>query len=302
MYDEPFADSSQIPTHLLSLLTRQKVTVALSGDGGDELFTGYNRYHWAEKIWSPFSRMPGPVRRFSAAALRSIPESAYDGLSRALPVRYRPQQPGYNVHRIADLIALPSIDAVYEQLVSQTSRPDKFLKGIHNDTCTWLKDVRFATGLTDPVDRMRYSDQMVYLPDDVLTKVDRASMAVGLEVRAPLLDHRIVEWVWRLPPQLNTHACRPKHLLRCVLERYVPAALVDRPKRGFGVPLARWLRGPLREWAESLLSPEALQTDSLLDPQSVRSLWADFLKGADRNQYLVWNVLMLAAWSRAWRV
>ena len=302
MYDEPFADSSQIPTHLISLLTRQKVTVALSGDGGDELFTGYNRYRWAERFWTPFARMPGPVRHLSAAALRSIPQGAYDGLSRLLPAVYRPQQAGFNAHRIADLIALPSIDAVYEQLVSQTNRPAAFLNGVHDETGTWLKDVPFAAGLADPVDRMRYADLMAYLPDDVLTKVDRASMAVGLEVRAPILDHRIVEWVWRLPRQLNSRARRPKHLLRCVLERYVPAALVDRPKRGFGVPLSTWLRGPLREWADSLMSAQALGRGSLLDPRPVQALWADFLKGTDSNQYLVWNVLMLADWSRVWRV
>lgn len=301
MYDEPFADSSQIPTHLISLLTRQQVTVALSGDGGDELFTGYNRYHWAEKIWAPFARMPWPIRRVCGATLRSIPQGAIDCLSHLLPAASRPQQAGFNLHRIADLIGLPSIDAVYEQLVSHTDRPTAFLKAVQDETGAWTKGESFSSQLADPIDRMRYADLMTYLPDDVLTKVDRASMAVGLEVRAPILDHRVVEWVWRLPPHLNSRARRPKHLLRCVLERYVPATLVDRPKRGFGVPLSNWLRGPLHDWAESLLSTRSLENGSLLDPRSVQALWVDFLSGSDRHQYLVWNVLMLADWARAWR-
>jgi asparagine synthase (glutamine-hydrolysing) len=301
MYDEPFADSSQIPTYLISLLTRQNVTVALSGDGGDELFTGYNRYHWAEKIWAPFARMPQPIRRVCGATLRSIPQSAYDCLSLLLPAAHRPQQGGFNVHRIADLIALPSIDAVYDRLISHTDSPMSFLKGSEDRADGQSAQYEFLSGLTDPVDRMRYADLMSYLPDDVLTKVDRASMAVGLEVRAPILDHRIVEWVWHLPPHLNTRARRPKHLLRCVLERYVPAALVDRPKRGFAVPLSRWLRGPLRDWAEDLLSTRSLADGSLLDPPPVRRLWADFLAGSDRHQYLLWNILMLVDWARVWR-
>lgn len=301
MYDEPFADSSQIPTHLISLLTRRHVTVALSGDGGDELFTGYNRYHWAERLWSPFARVPAPLREICGSALRAIPQGAYDAISALLPAACRPQQPGFNVHRIADLIALPSIDAVYRRLVSHTANPNAFLRNVRDEAGAWSDQIDLVKNLRDPVDRMRYADLLGYLPDDVLTKVDRASMAVGLEVRAPMLDHRIVEWAWRLPERLNTRAPRPKHLLRCVLERYVPAVLVDRPKRGFAVPLAAWLRGPLREWAENLISSQTAAS-SLLDPRAVKVLWADFLKGSDRQQYLVWNVLMLADWARAWRM
>lgn len=301
MYDEPFADSSQIPTHLISLLTRREVTVALSGDGGDELFTGYNRYRWAERVWAPFARMPAPLRHLSAAAMRAVPQGAYDSMWGLLPAAYRPQQAGFNVHRIAELIALPSIDAVYERLVSHTNTPAAFLNGVPAEEPAWAHAGGEVGGLSDPVDRMRYADLKAYLPDDVLTKVDRASMAVGLEVRAPILDHRVVEWAWRLPARLNTRARRPKHLLRCVLERYVPAALVNRPKQGFAVPLATWLRGPLREWAESLISSQTVSSNSLFDSRAVQHLWANFLKGTDRDQYLVWNVLMLAAWSNVWR-
>ena len=298
MYDEPFADSSQIPTHIVSALTRQRVTVALSGDGGDELFSGYNRYQWAEKIWAAGGRLPGRVRRVMATAIRSIPPQIYDGGSRALPYLRRIGQVGHKAHRLAQTLEASSIGGVYDRLISHHERPAEFLlDAAEARNPLWDQNSQF---LPDPIDRMRYLDMLTYLPDDILTKVDRASMAVALEVRVPLLDHRIVEWVWRLPTSLNARAPRAKHLLRRVLARYVPEQLVKRPKMGFGVPLADWLRGPLREWAESLLTERMLVADGIFSPAIVRSLWTRFLNGKQHDDYLVWNILMFQSWHRAW--
>ena len=298
MYDEPFADSSQIPTHIVSALTRQRVTVALSGDGGDELFSGYNRYQWAEKIWAPGEKLPVALRRTMATAIRSIPPQIYDNVSRALPYLRRVAQVGHKAHRLAQTLEVSSIDDVYYRLVSHHERPAEFLlDAAETRSPLWDQDLQF---LPDPIDRMRYLDILTYLPDDILTKVDRASMAVALEVRVPLLDHRVVEWVWRLPGSLNARAPRAKHLLRRVLARHVPDRLVERPKMGFGVPLADWLRGPLREWAESLMSERMLVADGIFRPSAVRSLWTRFVNGKQHDDNLVWNILMFQSWYRAW--
>ncbi len=298
MYDEPFADSSQIPTHLVSALTRKHVTVALSGDGGDELFSGYNRYQWAERVWKPFSWAPYPLRQAGASAIRSLPQSFYDALFAYAPGTGKIRQAGHKAHRVADIISVPSIDEVYRRLVSHTDKPNELLSsGGEVRGAAW--DENLLSLLPDPIDRMRYLDLCTYLPDDILTKVDRASMATALEVRVPFLDHRVVEWVWRLPARLNARAPRPKHLLRQVLARYVPPSLSDRPKMGFGVPLGDWMRGPLREWAEDLLSASSLR-DGPLRAEPVRAAWAAHLGGSNNHQYLLWNVLMLQAWRREW--
>jgi asparagine synthase (glutamine-hydrolysing) len=299
MYDEPFADSSQVPTHIVSALTRKRVTVALSGDGGDELFSGYNRYQWAETVWRPTGKAPLPIRRFMSSAIRVVPPGAYDRIARYTPYLRRVPQVGYKAHRLAQTLAVPSIDSVYYQLVSHHQNPGELVNGAQEvRTDCWKQNL---TGLLpDPIDRMRYLDMSTYLPDDILTKVDRASMAVALEVRVPFLDHRLVEWVWRLPSSQNARAARPKHVLRRVLSRYVPDRLVDRPKMGFGVPLADWLRGPLRDWGEDLMDRAGLNSDGIFDAEAVRSLWDEFLSGDDRRYYLVWNILMFQAWHRRW--
>jgi asparagine synthase (glutamine-hydrolysing) len=299
MYDEPFADSSQIPTFIVSALTRRHVTVALSGDGGDELFSGYNRYQWAETVWGSGGKLPPFARRTIAAAIRSVPQQWYNILARTMPyVRHIPQV-GYKAHRLAQALDVPEIDDVYYRLVSHHECPaELLLDPIETRNSLWNENLRKL--LSDPIDRMRYIDMLTYLPDDILTKVDRASMAVALEVRVPLLDHRVVEWVWRLPGALNTRAPRAKHLLRRVLARYVPDRLVERPKMGFGVPLAQWLRGPLREWAEALLAERSLEVEGVFRPAMVRALWTQFLSGEDRNYYLIWNFLMFEDWHRHW--
>ena len=236
------------------------MTVALSGDGGDELFSGYNRYQWAEKVWGSGGKLPRAGRRTVAAAIRAIPPQWYDQVSRTLPYMRRIPQVGHKAHRLAQTLEVSSIDDVYYRLVSHHERPAEFLlDAVEARNPLWSRDLRKF--LTDPIERMRYFDMLTYLPDDILTKVDRASMAVGLEVRVPLLDHRVVEWVWRLPAAMNARAPRTKHLLRRVLARYVPDRLVERPKMGFGVPLAQWLRGPLRDWADALITQHALQAD-----------------------------------------
>jgi asparagine synthase (glutamine-hydrolysing) len=299
MYDEPFADSSQIPTHIVSALTRKRVTVALSGDGGDELFSGYNRYQWAETVWRSGSKMPIPLRRLVSSTIRAVPPGTYDSIARYVPYLRQVPQVGHKAHRLAHTLSVPSIDSVYYQLVSHHQSPGELVKGSQEvRTACW--DQNLTALLPDPVDRMRYLDMSTYLPDDILTKVDRASMAVALEVRVPFLDHRLVEWVWRLPSSRNARAGRPKHLLRRVLARYVPDRLVDRPKMGFGVPLADWLRGPLRDWGESLMSEAGLNAEGIFNVEIVRSLWTEFLDGSDRAYYLVWDVLMFQAWLRRW--
>jgi asparagine synthase (glutamine-hydrolysing) len=299
MYDEPFADSSQIPTHIVSALTRKRVTVALSGDGGDELFSGYDRYRWVESVWRPSAKMPLALRRLASSGIRVVPPSAFDRMARYLPYFRRVPQVGQKAHRLAQILSASSIDSVYHQAVSHHQNPDNFVKWSQEvRTACWGQNLKVL--LADPVDRMRYLDMCTYLPDDILTKVDRASMAVALEVRVPLLDHRLVEWIWKLPSFQNARAQRPKHLLRRVLSRYVPDRLVERPKMGFGVPLVDWLRGPLRSWAEDLMNEAGLSADDIFDVEAVRSVWAEFLSGDNGRYFFIWNILMFQAWHRRW--
>ena len=300
MYDEPFADPSQVPTHIVSALTRKRVTVALSGDGGDELFSGYDRYRWTESVWRPSAKMPLALRRLASSGIRVVPPGAFDSMARYVPYLRRVSHVGQKAHRLAQILSLPSIDSAYYQVAaSHDQNPDNLVKGSQEvRTACWSQNLEML--LPDPVDRMRYLDMCTYLPDGVLTKVDRASMAVALEVRVPLLDHRLVEWMWRLPSFQNARARRPKHLLRRVLARYVPDRVVERPKMGFGVPLADWLRGPLRNWGEDLMNEAGLNAGDIFDVKAIRSLWAEFLNGDNERYFLIWNILMFQAWHRRW--
>jgi asparagine synthase (glutamine-hydrolysing) len=300
MYDEPFADPSQIPTHIVSALTRKRVTVALSGDGGDELFSGYDRYQWTQKIWRPSAKMPLALRRLVSSSIRAVPPSTYNSIARYVPYFRRVPRVGQKAHRLAQILSVPSIDSVYYQLVaSHHQNPDSLVNGAQEvRTACWAQNLNVL--LPEPVDRMRYLDMCTYLPDDILTKVDRASMAVALEVRVPFLDHRLVEWIWKLPSIQNARAQRPKHLLRRVLARHVPDRLVERPKMGFGVPLADWLRGPLRDWAEDLMNEACLSAGDIFDVEAVRTLWTEFLNGDNGRYFLIWNILMFQAWHRRW--
>jgi asparagine synthase (glutamine-hydrolysing) len=297
-YDEPFADSSQIPTFLVSELTRRHVTVALSGDGGDELFAGYNRYVWTREIWRRLAWMPERLRLAAARMMRALPPRVWDRIFSVIPPSHRPRTAGDKVHKLAGMLTLATPDALYRQLISQWENPELAMPSVR-EARGLLFDASVAGIVPDFDERMRYIDTLTYLPDDILTKVDRASMAVSLEARVPLLDHRVVAFAWRLPPHMLVRGGTSKWLLRQVLYRYVPRALIERPKMGFGVPIDAWLRGPLRDWAEDLLSASELR-DAGLDPQVVRHYWQQHLSSDRDRQYPLWAVLMLQAWRRRW--
>lgn len=293
IYDEPFADSSQIPTHLVSVLTRRHVTVALSGDGGDELFGGYNRYVFSARWGRLLARVPHSARAGLAAALRRLPAESLHGLLRCLPGL--PPLAADKLLKAAEILPLDS-DGIYRRLVSQIGDIAPLIPGVVEPR--WPFDGDPLAGCGDAIDRMQILDTTTYLPDDILTKVDRASMAPALEVRVPLLDHRVVELAWRLSRGMKIRGGTGKWALRQVLARHVPRELVERPKQGFGVPLATWLRGPLRDWAEDLLDPSRLGAP--FAPGPVRRMWAEHLGGRRNFAYGLWNILMFEAWRRRW--
>jgi asparagine synthase (glutamine-hydrolysing) len=297
-YDEPFADSSQIPTYLVSAMTRRHVTVALSGDGGDELFAGYNRYQLAQRFWRSLSLLPRSLRRGAAAAITAMSPDRWTSLLTALPSRVRPPQAGDKMHKAAGVLRLDSAEAIYRRLVSHWEPAEIMPQAREPESL--LGDRTLAQEFPDVLARMQFLDLVTYLPDDILTKVDRASMAVALEARVPLLDHRVVEFSWRLPRQARVRGNTSKWLLRQVLYRHVPPELVERPKMGFGIPLGEWLRGPLRDWAEALLDERRLREAGLLDAATVRRYWQEHIQGGRNWQYLIWDVLMLEAWRERW--
>lgn len=298
MYDEPFSDSSQIPTHLVAALARRDVTVALSGDGGDELFGGYSRYLLLDQLWTRLERVPMPLRRAGARALLGVSTSTWDRVFRAagpmLPARARQAHPGDKLHKLAAGIGHTRPEDVYLQLVSLWQDPGSMVLG-GREPITALTDPEMALD-AEPLLRAMQLDAVTYLPDDILAKVDRAAMAVSLETRVPLLDHRLYELAWRLPTSMRVRGGTGKWLLRQVLRSYVPAELVERPKMGFGVPIGSWLRGPLRPWAEDLLDERRLRDQGLLDPAPIRAAWEGHVSGAVDEKYRLWAILVLQAW------
>lgn len=302
LYDEPFSDSSQIPTFLVSELARRHVTVSLSGDGGDELFGGYNRYFWATNIWRRVGWAPQPMRSALAGALMALPPSAWNGvfmsLSRFLPVGWRYANPGDKLHKLAEVLAVRTPEEIYLGLVSHWKQPTEVVRGSHEPPTVLTDPARWAD-LPDFEQRMMYLDQMTYLPDDILTKVDRAAMGVSLETRVPFLDHRVVEFAWSLPLSMKIRHGQGKWLLRQVLYRHVPKELMERPKMGFGVPIDMWLRGPLKGWAEELLDEARLQREGYFNPRPIRRKWAEHLTGRRNWSYYLWDVLMFQAWLEA---
>jgi asparagine synthase (glutamine-hydrolysing) len=299
IFDEPLADPSQLPTILVSQLARQHVTVALSGDGGDELFGGYNRYVYGTRMLPRMNRVPAMVRRRVAAGLGSIPPTAWDRLSQFTAPLFPTGRVGERVHKVSNLMRGDSVGDMYRSLLSAWQQPDDLVvdSRASEDQNRQILD---GSEPTDLLDRMMLADQMAYLPDDLLAKLDRASMAVSLEVRAPLLDHRLVEFSWRLPPSLKLRGNVSKWSLRQVLYRRVPKPLVERPKMGFSVPIDRWLRGPLRKWAETLLSCEALGRGGLLDPAPIIRAWTDLQEGRRPAGPALWGVVMFQAWRARW--
>lgn len=298
-FDEPFADSSQIPTYLVSEMTRKHVTVSLSGDGGDEMFAGYNRYFWGETLWRRFGYWPKAVRGLGAGMIRSLSPSTWDRIFGVFPARFHPPQAGDKMYKLAGILSLDSQEALYRRLVSQWENPDDVAQS-PEDRSGALWDESIRRDIPDFMERMQFLDAITYLPDDILSKVDRASMAVSLEARVPLLDHRVVEFAWSLPKSMKVRSGEGKWLLKQVLYRYVPKELLERPKMGFGVPIDHWLRHELRDWAEDLLDERSMREDGLFDPRPVREKWAEHLSGRRNWHYPLWNVLMFQAWKRHW--
>jgi asparagine synthase (glutamine-hydrolysing) len=301
LYDEPFADSSQIPTFLVSQLARRHVTVSLSGDAGDELFGGYSRYRWTLDLWNRIGRLPQGARSALAGLLTLLPIPYWNRLfgtvGFALPDRLR-SNPGDKLHKLAALLNARTPETVYRDMISYWKEPAGLVLGA-TEPRTLLTDPDFRVALDDFGHRMMYLDTESYLTDDILVKVDRAAMGVSLETRVPLLDHRVVEFAWRLPLSLKMRGGQGKWLLREVLYRYVPQSLMDRPKMGFGVPTDHWLRGPLKDWAEALLDEERLRREGFFDPAPIREKWAEHQSGRRNWSYHLWIVLMFQAWLEA---
>ena len=308
MYDEPFADPSQIPTHLVCRAARQHVTVALSGDAGDELFGGYTRYFWGPRIWAKLAWLPYPVRQALGAAISAMPIAGWDALSRPINVLLSDGDgivhAGDKAHNLAArLRGVRNLDDLYLSLVSEWQDPAQVVRG--NNSCTVVEP---SSVLSDPLPegdltdlnnsplRMMYRDSMTYLPDDILCKVDRAAMATSLETRMPFLDHRVAELAWRMPLHMKVRGGQGKWALRQVLYKHVPRELIDRPKAGFGIPVGDWLRGPLRPWAESLLDQNRLNAEGYFYPTPIRKKWAEHLAGQRDHSVSLWAVLMFQAW------
>ena len=303
LFDEPLADSSQIPTFLVSALARQHVTVALSGDGGDELFGGYGRYRRAEAIWRWIKRVPAPLRGGAAQAMEAWRTSRWNPIGSmgrwSLPGSIGRTLSADVTRKVSALLSAENSEALYHYLVSLWKSPRDLVVG-GQEPPSALMDPAVSELAPSFTERMMFLDLVTYLPDDILAKVDRASMATSLEVRCPLLDHRAVEWVWRLPFRFKRRSGQSKWLVRQVLKRYVPPALVERPKQGFAVPIDLWLRGPLREWAEGLLDERHLRDEGLLHPGPIRAAWADHLAGLRNHQHRLWAVLMFQSWKAQW--
>lgn len=299
LYDEPFSDSSQIPTYLVSQIARQHVTVSLSGDAGDELFGGYNRYTWGRSIWNKLSQLPYPLRSAMGASIGMLSPKAWNNLMlplmNFLPPKYQEKNPGDKLHKAAGMFSARTPEGIYKYLVSHWPDPAALVLG----------GTEPQTVLTSPHDvmrempleaRMMYLDMLSYLPDDILVKVDRAAMGVSLETRVPFLDHNVIEAAWQLPMDMRIRNGTGKWCLRELLYRRVPKHLIERPKMGFGVPLDAWLRGPLRDWAEHLLNEKRLAEAGFFDPAPIRRKWDEHLSGARGWHYHIWDILMFEAW------
>lgn len=295
MYDEPFGDSSQIPTHLVAAMARRHVTVALSGDGGDELFGGYNRYFWGNSIWRHIGWAPRPLRAAISRIATALSPTQWDRLAKILPGHLRLPAFGDKMYKLASVIDVADPADLYRRLVTQHRESGSIVLNAIESTI-WAENEAAQSGYTDFSELMMFHDLVGYLTDDILVKIDRAAMAVSLETRIPLLDHRIVEFAMRLPVHMKIRDGQGKWLLRQVLYRYVPKELIERPKQGFSIPLDSWLRGPLREWAEALLDEARLQREGFLDSSLIRAKWHEHMSGKRNWQHWLWTVLMFQSW------
>jgi asparagine synthase (glutamine-hydrolysing) len=299
LYCEPFSDSSQIPTFLVSQLARQQVTVSLSGDAGDELFCGYNRYLMANRLWQKLSVLPTGSRRLAARGLTALSPSRWNALlgpvQGLLPSALRQANLGDKLHKAAGVLASSNVDALYLGLVSHWDDPASVVIGSKEPPTLLTGNAPQLSGL-DEIQRMMAMDTLTYLPDDILVKVDRAAMGNSLEGRVPFLDHRVVEFAWSLPQSMKLRDGVGKWALRQVLYRHVPKELIERPKMGFGVPIGEWLRGPLKGWAEELLDEARLQREGFFHSAPIRKKWDEHLSGLRNWQYHLWDVLMFQAW------
>lgn len=298
LYDEPFSDSSQIPTFLVSQITRKFVTVSLSGDGGDELFCGYTRYDTGRNLWEKIRWLPQFLRQTMGKTCLSVPvemlNAGFGWLAPALKKHGRGMV-GDKLHKLAEILSANTPEEIYQGLVSHWKDPAALVLGACEPP-TAITDRSQWADLPDFSQRMMYLDTVSYLPDDILVKVDRASMGVSLEARVPLLDHRIVEFAWQVPLSMKVRNGQGKWLLRQVLYKYVPERLIERPKMGFGIPIGEWLRKPLRDWAEELLAEKRLLKDGFLNPVLIREKWLEHLSGTRDWQYYLWDILMFQAW------
>ena len=298
IYDEPFADCSQIPTFLVARLARQKVTVSLSGDGGDEMFGGYNRHIWGGTVWRRIKPVPLSLRKVGAAAINVLSPDMWNMLFRAaspaLPRTVRQRMPGDKVHKLASVMGSRDTYAMYYRLASHWDQPTHIVNGAI-EPHTLLTNRNYVK-LTNVAEQMMYFDSVTYLPDDILVKLDRATMAVSLEGRVPFLDHRVAEFAWKLPIAMRVRGREGKWILRQLLYRHVPRELVERPKSGFGIPIDSWLRDPLRDWAENLLSEDRIRREGFFNPKPIRRSWKEHLSGSHNRAYHLWDVLMFQAW------
>jgi asparagine synthase (glutamine-hydrolysing) len=302
IWDEPFADVSQIPTYLVSRVARQNVTVSLSGDGGDELFAGYNRHAWLDRVWGRAAAVPAGARRTVGSVLGGIPPSAIErtaSATRLLPTRWRVRNPSTKAAKLARVLAAANPQDAYRALTTHWDDAESLVLGNGSEP---IPDDRVPSPLSGGgiTEEMLWSDLIGYLPDDILAKLDRAAMAVSLETRVPFLDRRILDLAWRMPLNAKLRGNRTKWVLRQVLERHVPAALVERPKMGFGLPIGSWLRGDLAAWAEELLSERRLRDQGLLDPVPIRRAWDLHRAGRRDLGYELWDVLVLQSWMDRW--
>lgn len=298
LYDEPFADSSQIPTFLVASLTKKKVTVSLSGDGGDELFGGYNRYFWTEKLWNKIRWMPKGLRHVTSQTIKFIPPSTWDNLFSVIePVlsnKLKQRLPGDKLHKLAEILNTKTPEDVYKRLVSTWKEPTEVVKEGSENHDHFYKSKEAK--LNSFIEKMMFTDLITYLPDDILVKVDRACMGVSLESRVPFLDHRVIEFAWQLPLEMKIKNGQGKWLLRQLLYKNVPKELIERPKMGFGVPIESWLRGPLKDWAESLLDEKKIIDEGYFNPEPIKRKWNEHLSGKRNWQYYLWSILMFQCW------